>query len=95
MEPIFTISEVDLQLSPVSAISRIVCLMAQIILSIKSLNWFGGMVNSAKQKRQNVAFQDANYGQLTRETMKINRAKELEEADAMLGELSKVLIYHI
>ena len=32
---------------------------------------------------------------LTRETIEVNRAKKFEEADAMLGEFGKVLIYHI
>ena len=60
MRFIFTQKKVKSQLRPVSAISRMVCLMAQIILSIKSLNWFGGIVNNAVRS-QNGTFEGANY----------------------------------
>lgn len=60
MRVIFTRKKVKLQLRPVSAISRMVCLMAQMILSIKSLNWFGGIVNNATGK-ESECFQGANY----------------------------------
>ena len=36
------------QFKPVSAMSRMVCLMAQMMLSKNSLNCGGGIVNSAK-----------------------------------------------
>ena len=36
------------QFNPVSAMSRMVCLIAQMMLSINSLNWGGGIVKSAK-----------------------------------------------
>ena len=39
-----------LQFKPVSAMSRMVCLIAQIILSINNLNWAGGIPNNAKRQ---------------------------------------------
>jgi hypothetical protein len=56
MESIFKRRE----LSPLSTISCVMCVMFQIIISMNSLTWFGGMVNSAKEKRQNATFQDVN-----------------------------------
>lgn len=75
--------------------SRIVCLIAQMILSIKSLNWFGGMVKRAAILRFTRERQATNDSFLTRETIEINRTKKFEEANAMFRVLSKVLIDHI
>ena len=74
--------------------SRIVCLIAQMILSIKSLNWFGGMVKRAAISTSTNS-RTKNGSFLTRETIQINRTKKFEEANAMFRVLSKVLIDHI
>ena len=45
----------NLQLRPVSAMSRMVCLIAQIILSMNNLNCCGGIVNSAEKQFKLIA----------------------------------------
>ena len=45
----------DVQLKPISAMSRIVCLIAQITLSMNNLKLFGGSVNKAIEICVNVS----------------------------------------
>ena len=69
----------DVQLKPISAISRIVCLIAQITLSMNNLKLFGGRVNKAIR----MLCQYVKYCQrldITWETVLVDRAKQLEES---------------
>jgi hypothetical protein len=69
----------DVQLKPISAISRIVCLIAQITLSMNNLKLFGGSVNKAIE----ILSKHVNYCErldITWETVLVDRAKQLEES---------------
>jgi hypothetical protein len=69
----------DVQLKPISAISRIVCLIAQITLSMNNLKLFGGSVNKAIR----ILSKYVNYCErldITWETVLVDRAKQLEES---------------
>ena len=69
----------DVQLKPISAISRIVCLIAQITLSMNNLKLFGGSVNKAiKMLCKHV--KDCERLDITWETVLVDRAKQLEES---------------
>ena len=82
-----------IQLSPISAISLIVCLIAQTIESINSLNRSEGRVSRASIL-QYISFENVR-DKRTGEAVQVDCTQELEEADAMLRELRKVLINHI
>ena len=74
--------------------SRIVCLMAQMMLSMNSLNCGGGMVKSAKRMVRDVKIRVWTEKR-TREAVQVDRAEKLEEANAMFWELCKVLVDHV
>lgn len=84
--------------------SRIVCLKAQTILSMMSLNCAGGRVNKAKKREIENSFntlkiqQTANLDKLlihTREAMLVNGTKQFEKSNTMFGIFRKVFINHI
>lgn len=87
--------EVDAQFNPISAISRIVCLIAQIILSINSLNCCGGTVSNATGRHEYLRHYDADSMPLTREAVEVDRPQQFEEAGTVFGELGEVLVDHV
>lgn len=75
--------------------SRIVCLTAQLMLSINSLNCAGGRLSNAIFENEVRRQGGMVVKLLTREAVEIDDPKQFEEAGTMFWELGKVLIDHV
>lgn len=86
----------NVQLRPVSAISRMVCLIAQLTLSIKSLNCGGGKSRSAVEAYNQASTNVINNHRVhTGEAVEIDSTQKFIKANAMLREFGEILSDHI
>lgn len=83
----------NLLFKPISAISLIVCLIAHIMLSKKSLNVAGGNDNNAIQYLSNLLINEMGLLR-TREAVIVNNPEQFEKPDSVFWELGKVFIDH-
>jgi hypothetical protein len=75
--------------------SRMVCLIAQIVASMNILNMGGGMFSSAMRDNSAQSRDTNEVRKLTREATGVDGAKKTVEAAAMLRILGEVLVDHI
>ena len=70
-----------------------VCLIAQMMLSMNNLNCGGGMPSRAVKRL--VKSDNTKVESRTRETIEVYCPEQLEEANTMFWELGEVLINHV
>lgn len=84
--------------SPVSAMSRMVCLKPHTTLSITNLNWPGARSRRAKRNsRSSLVYSNWKHidDTVTLETLLIDGPEHVVESGAMFGEFGKVLGDHV